>query len=379
MDDASEPIATPPTPATPTTRRGGRVGAVLAWAFALSAVGLLMVTGLGRTFRAPPFWLAAAVTFLPYLYAGWLTIGFVVWTLLPDRRLPPAVLGMVLLVGAGLWGPTWRARASQQQGDEVRVMTWNLRRLWGGPADGGDPAACVAEVVRAERPDVLTLLEVSRDDTDAVAAELGLQCVHHPYKATGSTRHGGLAICSRGGRWSLRKGSGQRFVDHEDWFYVASEVVGPGDAVFNVLAVHLTPYDYAAKRLRTGVRELARGEAATLAELGRSGQATFRGQSHQAAALLQRVQRFRDPTVVAGDFNSTRDASLHIALRQHLTDTWERGGLGFGGTIDFADVLPLRIDYVYASHDFGVMRADVPTVGCSDHRPVQVDLVLPTS
>jgi endonuclease/exonuclease/phosphatase (EEP) superfamily protein YafD len=350
---------------------------VVAWCFALGAVALLGVTGLGRVVRAPPALLAAAVTFLPYLYAAWLAVGFFVWTLLPDRKLPPVAMGALLVAGAGLWGPSWGARAALTDGEPVRLVRWNLRGLWGGPADGGDPRACVVEALRAERPDVLTLMEVSADNVAWLQQQLGMQCVHHPYRSTGSSQHGGLAICSRGDRWHLGRGGGLRFVDAEDWYYVASEVQGPGDVVFNVLAVHLTPYDYAAKRLRSGVQELARGQADTLADLSRSGQATFQGQSDQAAALLDRVDRLRDPTVVAGDFNSTRDAALHGRLRQQLVDTWERGGMGFGGTIDFADALPLRIDYVYASTDFGVVGAQVPASGCSDHRPVAVDLVLP--
>ncbi len=40
------------------------------------------------------------------------------------------------------------------------------------------------------------------------------------------------------------------------------------------------------------------------------------------------------------------------------------------------DWLPLRIDYVYASEELPVVRARLPSVGCSDHLPVVVDLVL---
>ena len=63
-------------------------------------------------------------------------------------------------------------------------------------------------------------------------------------------------------------------------------------------------------------------------DLGRHGQRVQRAQSDQAIALLHRMGRLKDPTLVAGDFNSTRDAALHVGLRRHLTDTWERAGLG---------------------------------------------------
>lgn len=350
------------------------VGAASSVLYALAIGALLAVTVVGRVDAAPPAVLAAIVTFLPYQFAAGLVVGFALWTLTPDRRVPPVGLSLLALVGAGLWGPSWRSRASEEAGPGVRVMSWNLRRLWGGPEDHGDPAACVIDIVERESPEVLTLMEVSQDNVEALSARLGLDCVHHTYRDGQGPENGGLATCTRGTAWRLERGRGQRFVDSEDWYYVQAEVRGP--AVFNLLAVHLTPYDYAAKRLRTGVRELARGEAATLAELGRSGREVFKGQSDQAAALLDRVGRFRDPAVLAGDFNSTRDAALHVALRRQLVDAWEHGGFGYGGTIAFADWLPLRIDYVYTTRDFAVREARVLPVGCSDHRPVVVDLVL---
>ena len=250
-------------------------------------------------------------------------------------------------------------------------MSWNLRRLWGGPADYGEPTRCVAETILAEAPDVLTLLEVSAADVVTLSAAADMRCVHHPYHESVSPKVGGLAVCVRGG-WEV-VGGGQRFVDEEDWYYVMSEVKR-GDHVFNVLAVHLRPYDYAARRLGAGVRALTHGEVDPLADLGRDGEGVIRGQANQVAALLLRVGRLKDPTVVAGDFNSTRDTALHAALRRHLMDAWERGGFGFGGTIDVGDWVPLRVDYVYASPDFSVTKAAVPGVGCSDHRPVVADL-----
>ena len=41
------------------------------------------------------------------------------------------------------------------------------------------------------------------------------------------------------------------------------------------------------------------------------------------------------------------------------------------------DLADGRSVYVYASRDFEVVHAQVPDLGCSDHHPVIVDLVLP--
>lgn len=350
-----------------------RLGVVVSVLGVLAVAGLLAVTGLGRTVRAPPAPLAAMVAFLPYLYAAVAATLFAAWVVVPDRRAVPGALAVLVVAAAVLWGPA-HAPAVGAEGVPVRVASWNLRRLWGGPDDGGDALGCAVRAIEAADPDVLALLEVSADDVAALSSRLGLSCAHHPYRAGGRAKHGGLAACTRGRDWTLRSGEGQRFVDDEDWFYVLAEVEGAGRVV-NVLAVHLSPYEYVAKKLLTGVDHLAQGDPGDLVELGRHGEEVVRGQADQSAALLARVERLRDPTVLAGDFNSTRDAFLHTALRRHLADAWETAGRGSGGTVTLFG-MPLRIDYVYASRELAVVRTEVPEAGCSDHRPVVTELVL---
>lgn len=351
---------TGPDPSSPPPRALGRVGGGLALASGVAVVALLAVTAVGRVDRAPPNWLIVVVTFLPYLYAAALAWLFALWTAAPDRRSVPALLAVVAVAAGGQWGLSWASRPQQAEGDALRVMTWNLRRLWGGPGDGGDPMACAIAAIRAADPEVLTLLEVSRADLDALGPALAMDCAHATYRSGGGRTKGGLAVCARGGAWTLRSGEGQRFVDPSDWHYVFAEVAR-GERVVNVLAVHLRPY------------ELAMND---WLEVGREGSEVVAAQSDQAAALLDRMGRLKDPTVVAGDFNSTRDAALHAGLRRHLTDSWERAGLGFGGTVRLGGWAPLRVDFVYASRDLAVGRARVPEAGCSDHRPVVTELVL---
>jgi len=315
------------------------------------AAGLLAAVAGSRVF-APPAVLTVVVTFLPYLVAVGLAVLFAGWSVVPDRRLPPLL--MALLLGAGLvrWGPPWSVRAQESVGTPVTVMSWNLRRLWGGTDDQGDPVACAVSAIEAAAPDALTLTEVSANDVHSLEDLAGLTCAHHPYKQSSDPDHGGLATCVRGEDWTLLGGAGQRFVDDEDWYYVFSEIQGPG-RILNLLAVHLSPYAWSA-----------------------SVEDAVRDQSDQAAALLLRVSRVVDPTVVAGDFNSTRDAALHTELRKHLRDAWELGGMGFGATIRYRSLVPLRIDYVYGTEELAVQRTRVVDVGCSDHRPIVTEMVL---
>lgn len=347
-------------PSVPAPRVLGRVGLALTVASWVGAVALVALSVVGKTDRAPPNWLILFVTFLPYLYGLFVAWLFALWTAAPDRRSVPAALSLVCVAALVQWGGAWVSLRRDLEGDELRVMSWNLRRLWGGPDDGGDPTTCAIDAIRAADPDVLALLEVSKIDVGAIGSALGLDCAHATYRSGGGKTKGGLAVCVRGGDWVLRSGEGQRFVDPKDWHYVFAEVERAGRVV-NVLAVHLRPY------------ELAMND---WLEVGREGSEVVAAQSDQAAALIDRMGKLRDPTVVAGDFNSTRDAALHVDLRRHLADAWERGGNGFGGTVALGGWAPLRVDYVYASEELGVGRARVLDAGCSDHKPILTELVL---
>jgi endonuclease/exonuclease/phosphatase (EEP) superfamily protein YafD len=356
-------------------RTGGRLGAavsLLAW-LCVAAV-LALIVG-GRTVSAPPTPIAASIVFLPYAAAALAALIVLAWILFPDRRSIPGALLTLGAISAAVWGPRWGGDGPEVEGTRVRVMSWNLRRLWGGPVDG-DAMKCAVGAIEQLQPDVLTLLEVSAEDVKKLQAAVpGMVCAQHSYQEGGGPKTGGLATCTRGEVWRLKSGEGQRFVDHEDWYYVLAEVEHR-DRVFNVLAVHLAPYRYVAKKLLTSVEELKRGEPAKLVDLSRQTEGVVRGQADQSAALLERVDKFADPTVVAGDFNSTRDSAIHAALRRKLKDTWEVGGLGFGGTVHLFDYVPLRVDYVYASDAFHVTDTVVPVLGCSDHRPVVSNLTL---
>ena len=234
----------------------------------------------------------------------------------------------------------------------------------------------LARRVAEESPDVVALLEVSAGDVEILASQLDLDCVHSDYTGSGSRNTGGLAVCVRTeGRWSFSKGWADRFVDDDDWYYTTAEVAREGRRV-NLVAVHLLPYSFKPSWLLSGRKDGPRAAARGLFDLFEAGEQVSRGQAGQVRALLDRVSTLRDPTLVVGDFNSTRDAHLHRALRQRLQDTWERGGQGFGATVRFADRVPLRIDYIYATGDFAVSRATVGRRDCSDHAPVISEVVL---
>lgn len=337
-------------------RTGGRAGAVLVGFAIVVVVALFGITWLGREITAAPIPLTATVTVLPYLYGGVLAGLFGLWAIAPDRRLIPALLAVVVLGGAVLWGPALTSRGQDAAGLPVRVASWNVRRLWGGPGDDGEPYACVVDTLREMNADVVSLQEVTGQDVYRLASALELSCSQIDYLGSRDPDDGGVAVCVRKGPWKLHSSRPHRYVAGRAWNYVFAEIA-QGERIFNLLAVHLQPY-------RLGRGDLAR--ANRVPEV----------QGDQSAELLRRVSRFRDPTILAGDFNSTRDAALHVALRSPLIDAHEQAGSGLGATFHLLGWLPIRIDYVYVTDAFTVRASRIVPRDCSDHRPIVTDLVL---
>lgn len=357
-------------------RRGGVPGAVVAWSIAALVPALWAITLMGREWSRPPAAVVVLVAFLPYLYVAVAALAFAVWCALPDRGVLPAAWALLLLTGFGLWGPSLQGGATSA--GDMTVMSWNVRRLWGGPGAVGRPdevaaaTRCVEETIREQDPDVLTLMEVTRQDVAVLEAALGMTCAQTDYFGVGRSDLAGLAACVRKDT-TLRSAKPLRFVQDEAWNYVFTEIER-GGRVFNVLAVHLYPYGLSTGALRKTENDVDEAQAVSLLAIGRHGEQTFRAQVHQSDALIRATETLHDPTVIAGDFNSTPDSALHQALRRTLRDAWS-GGRGFGGTVDAFGWVPLRIDYVYTTDDFSVRRTEVLPSACSDHRPVVTRLV----
>jgi endonuclease/exonuclease/phosphatase (EEP) superfamily protein YafD len=364
--------ATGPDATLPKQWRGGVLGTTVVVALGLAIVGVLAVTVCGRMVRAPGPLLVVMVTVLPYLYTAVGAAVFAVWCVLPDRRSLPALLALVAIAAGVLWGPSFPARPQRAEGVSLTAISWNVQRFWGGE---DDPVQCVIDGILEADPDVVTLLEISRDTLESVQDRLNLNCIHSDYFGTNNASRGGLAVCARRSAF-LVTGSGHPFSDEDAWQYVSAEITGQGRR-FNVVGVHLQPYwPLTGAVMRQSVSDLAQGEPGPLLAMSRDGAAVVARQGRQSSALLDRVSRYHDPTLILGDFNSTRDSALHTELRRSFVDTFARGSRGFGATVYALGWLPLRVDYIYSTPDFAVRSSRLGPANCSDHRPVISQLVL---
>lgn len=359
--DAVPPPPTAAAAPAPSPEGPDGIAAVAAWGLlVVLMVGTLMVH---HSPAAPPLLVGASVA-LPLIWMA--AILPLVGLALFDRRWlvgAPALLALSTFLGT--WVQAWTGWSQDAEGTELRVLSWNVQRLGWEDADAGPRLDCVADRISQADPDAVVLLEVSARDVRRLSERLELDCAHTDYRGTGDTGHGGLAVCARGGRWRLAREGPARFVDEHDWYYVFGELVragapeDPEDAaqgdIFNLIGVHLQPY---GGLLGSKVSDVSEAQA------------------DETRALLARVSRLRDPTIVAGDFNSARDAPVHVAMRSYLTDAFEQAGWGLGPTVRAGGWLPLRVDYVYASEALAVQGARQPAWQCSDHRPVLADLML---
>jgi endonuclease/exonuclease/phosphatase family metal-dependent hydrolase len=95
----------------------------------------------------------------------------------------------------------------------------------------------------------------------------------------------------------------------------------------------------------------------------------------QVEALLAEADKAAVPHALAGDFNARPQAPELAPLLECYSDAWTAAGDGDGFT--FPTSAPAaRIDYVLVSAQLTASRADVPAVAGSDHLPLVAELAI---
>ena len=309
---------------------------LIAWLLVLPVAGWVVLRAFGLEEGWP---LVPLLAYTPLAVAGALAVAVVAALLL--RRRAPALVALALTVvlaafvaPRALGGPS---RAEGGGGPRLKVLTANL---YGEPR----AAAAIVGVVRRERPDVLSLQEV----TPRVAAALEaaglprllperIQDVRE--SASGSAVYARLPL-ARG------KVEGGRAAP------VVARLRPRGAPPVDLLSVHprapLKESDL--DNWRAGLRALP--------------PATPRG----AVRIL------------AGDFNATLDhAELRRVLDHGYEDAADEVGHGLRATwpSDRRFPPPVTIDHVLADERCGVRDVRVLPVAGSDHRAVLAELELP--
>ena len=353
---------------------------------AILALGLLwFISFVWRKSLTPPGWVAVCIVLLPYLYVLLFGYSLVLWGLGRKKSLlllPVAVLLSILI----LWGRAFlpkKGAGSPIKGDALKVLVWNVQRMgqWSeGPRAVPQKTACVAQLIQLERPDILAFLEITYEQLLGLQTSLGMSsdhCLWTDYYGTGRQKSGGLATCISKADSSLSISRKRELNLPPNWKYLFIEIQQrrtDQSVPFNFLAVHIAPPKVSSATVGSVVRDLVSGKPEGLSsalKLLKNYEKQVALQGAQAVDALRYIEeRFQDPTLIAGDFNSSQDAALHLRLRERLTDTWAASGWGFGATRFWGDFLPLRIDYIYADEEFSVQSSHTFPAVCSDHRPV---------
>lgn len=248
-------------------------------------------------------------------------------------------------------------------GTSLRVLVYNIHA--GKDAHGIDNLARVAAVVRDAGADLVLLQEVDRGTrrsggVDQVAELSRLTGMHAAFGNTLDYDGGkyGIAVLSR---WPMTRDTLVRLKveppqeraggSYEPRGALRADIASPYGAL-TVVNTHLDPSG--SDRWRS---QEVRGVLAIVDQASSGGRAIV---------------------LLGGDFNSTPGSSTHTAMTgDGWRDAWMECGVGTGLTYP-ADSAVKRIDYLYFTAGVRCASARVPATTASDHRPLLVELRLPS-
>lgn len=312
----------------------GRLTIAAVWVFAVGLAGW----NLARLYPGDR-WLLVRLGnyFAPWLFMA-LAPALIVALLARRPWLVRLVLLLGLIFGVRYWPlltprlPPLRAEAVDAA--ELRVMTFNVNYA-------NRDAVAIAELIRAEAPDVIAMQELSEELAVLLRAELAGD---YPYILV-ENRRGLTGLISR---YPLTEQPVPSALRHTQRAMVET----PSGPV-SIWSVHL---------------------ATALSQHG------WERQKEMASAVAQEVGRETGPLIVLGDLNTTDQTENYRLIADRLRDVHWSAGRGFGFTFPdmrrYVDDSPplgpvVRIDHIFASGHFALQETHVaPSAYGSDHRPV---------
>ena len=313
----------------------------------------------------------------------------------PRRKL----IGRLVIAGAvyGLALATVQPTASQAASgaESIRVMTWNIHHAEAPDSPGVTDIGRIANVIRAENADLVTLNEV-HDDPPGAGSHGG-----QPAELTDLLEDAGYRYSQFGVTEEHDEGVAGNLVLSKFPFY--TDPADPRSPENTRLSTDNADPTGKPRRalLKVTVRVPGAGDVRVYAtHLSTPANAAgVADQQVQVRTILDKVRPTDRPMFVAGDFNiratdvEGQDFSRNNLMQAWiadtgLVDTWRQVNNGSDGpTLSSAYGNPndpnpdRRIDFVYASPAFEVVRGRVSLVDryASDHLAVVMDLNLQRS
>jgi len=302
--------------------------------------GILVLVVLGHRAWRWPFTLALLAATI--LFCLTFTEG-----LLLLRRPPTEATAPFDEAHARLAADAGSASGSATAGFPLRVVSWNLA----GP--GAGPEAVLAKMARY-RPDLCFVQEVWHGERDLPRAARDACFRGYDWFATPD--------CGLLSRFPIRR---REVLDLGQGLRAAlGEIALPSSGAVTCISVHLRLYPLRLAVWDRAVRDESRRAKNERSEAMRRLEAVVRSHARGGGSLI-----------VAGDWNVPASAKSLRPLRHHLSDAFLAGGSGWGNTM--TDEFPVsRIDAIFVSSGFNVVRCVAHPTGISDHRLVEAALWL---
>ncbi len=336
------------------------------------AVLALAAAGWSAAYLDPrPFWLAAlAAVGLPV--TALVLVGLAAVLALRRRWAAVVLHAVVLGVVALRIVPVERLGARPEPADDdLVVMTLNAPRY-------GDSAerltAAVADLVAAERPDLLALQEVEAEHDRRPPYRPVIVSYVQPAADSLGYR---LAIPEGATELPLllRLGAPGDFAVLDQAQYVLGEA-DPGASRY--VRTHFRWHGREGVHYNLHLRSFGvekpwdttlRPAPRTWMALLRRYRTAYQRRAAEVEQIAARLAAETLPVVLSGDLNATPDNWAYRQLAAGRTDAFRAAGTGWGGTYR-ADRPLVRIDVVLADPAWEAVAAHVPKVEFSDHRPV---------
>lgn len=272
---------------------------------------------------------------------------------------------------------------NKEKEKDVSVMTWNIQRLGAFDKEKSE-STCFAQlesVIQKEKPDIIILQEISLKQVRIFANKFQLNKKHYKwsdYYGNNIHKHGGIAIIVIDkNNWKI---SSERTLNFPPkWKYIYAELVNKENKVINLLGVHIAPPNITESNIDT-ILDFSFSNPIKAIEqtqiLIKTYSTQLKLQNKQVSSTRKIVTQFKDPTIVAGDFNSSPELPFHSNLRDNLKDCWLEAGNGIGSTRLWNNLIPLRIDYIYCTKEFDIKKTKTLPKLFSDHNAVITKIAL---